>query len=82
MIRALSFFSFAFLLFFNPLESQAATVSGKVVDSGNKPLGKIAVLLEHMENRNSDSPDTFIMRSETDNDGNFSFDLPPSEKHY
>ncbi|MFZ2653939.1 MAG: carboxypeptidase-like regulatory domain-containing protein, partial [Victivallales bacterium] len=50
--------------------------------SGNNPIGKITVLVEHMENRNSDSPDNFVIRSELDKDGNFSVSLPPSEKQY
>lgn len=82
MLRLLIAVSFSVMLLFNPLESQAATVSGKVVDSENKPLGKMTILLEHMENRNSDAPDDFLIRTETDKDGNFSISLEPSEKQY
>ncbi len=82
MFRSVAVFLFAVFFFINPLKSQASTVSGKVVDPGNNPIGKISLLLEHMENRNSDSPDTFVIRGETDKDGNFSINLPPSEKQY
>ncbi len=60
----------------------AGTVSGRVVDVDGKPLGRIGVLVEHMENRNSDKPDDFALRGQTDADGRFSVSLPPSEKQY
>lgn len=49
-------------------------IIGRVLDSGGNPLGNVTVVLI--------SPSGSVLASTTDNDGKYSFTVPPSQKTY
>lgn len=82
MSKKLAICIMVFSFFFTIPFIKAANVSGKVLDAKNKPIPGVEILVEHLENRNSESPDSFVLRAEPDKDGYFNISIPEPEGKY
>jgi len=70
---------FAFLFLCGTAPAGTITLKGRVVTgSADKPVVGRAVQVEHHENRNADMPDSFVVRTHTDEEGLFSIDISRS----
>ena len=59
------------------------TLSGQVMSpDGKTPAKGITAQAEHHENRHAQSPDDFVMKKVTGDDGRFSLDLPDTKQEY
>ena len=63
--------------------SWGITLSGSVVNgNGKTPAKGIIIQVEHHENRHSQSPDAFVVKKVTGDDGRFSIDLSETKQQY